>query len=372
MLRLALTGLRGRRSAFAGAAVALFTAALLVTACGVMLASGIRGTTRTERYADAPVVVAGKQTLHQRVTKQDSENVLLPERVRVPSRLAGALADVPGVRRAVADVAVATEVLGARGAITGPGGNEAYVHGWSSAALPPTALRAGPAPARPREGAVDDAIARRGDLPVGARVRLAGLEPARSLTVVGITATGPALHRQAAVFMTDAEAERMAGHPGRADAIGLLTERGVDTAEVAAAARRIAGPGVSVLTGDDRGAPEFPDDADAREGLVALTAVFGGLALVVAMFVIAGALGLAIQLREREIALLRAIAATPRQVRRMLRWEAVVLALAAAAAAYLPGVALAHELIGAFSARGLAPEGMQVAGGIIPPLVTLG
>ena len=99
--------------------------------------------------------------------------------------------------------------------------------------------------------------------------------------------------------------------------------------------------------------------------------MFGALALVIALFVIAGTLGLAIQLREREIALLRAIAATPRQVRRMLRWEAIILALAASAAGYLPGLALAHELIDAFSERGLAPEGIEVAGGIIPPLVTV-
>src|SRR4051794_32895398 len=370
MLRLALTGLRGRRSAFAGAAVALFTAALVVTACGVMLASGIRGTTRTERYAGAPVVVAGKQTLHQRVSKEDSEDVLLPERVRVPSRLAGALADVPGVRRAVAEVSVATQVLGARGAIPGPGGHDTFAHGWSSAALTPMTLRTGHPPARASEVVVDGGIARRGGLTVGAHVRLAGTEPARAVTVVGIAAAARAPRRQAAVFLSDAEAERLAGHAGRADAIGLLTAPGADPATVAAAARRVTGPAVSVLTGADRGAPEFPDDADAREGLVALTATFGALALVIAMFVIGGALGLAIQLREREIALLRAIAATPRQGRRMLRWEAVALALGAAVAGYWPGIALAHRLLGDFAARGLAPENLEVAPGWVPAVVT--
>ena len=99
MLRLALLGLRGRRSAFAGAAVALFFAAVLVTACGVLLASGVRSTPAPERYAGAPVVVAGKQTIHHSVNRYDCESVLLPERVRVPSALAGRLAAVPGVRR---------------------------------------------------------------------------------------------------------------------------------------------------------------------------------------------------------------------------------------------------------------------------------
>jgi putative ABC transport system permease protein len=371
MLRLALLGLRGRRSTFAGAAVALFLAAVLVSACGVLLASAVRSTPTPERYAGAPIVVAGQQTLHQRVNKYDSEDVPLPERVRVASALASRLADVPGVRSVVPDVSVRTQVLGAHGAVPGPGGHDTFAHGWSSAALTPLTLHAGRPPARPGEVVLDAGLARRGGLRVGARVRLGSTDRAAPLTVVGIADARPPLKRQAAVFVSDAEAERLGGHPGRTDAIALLTERGADTAKVAAAARVVAGPDVAVLTGSRRGGPEFPKYADAREGLMALTGMFGVLALVIALFVIAGTLGLAIQLREREIALLRAIAATPRQVRRMLRWEAVILALVASAAGYLPGVALAHELIGAFSARGLAPEGMQVAGGIVPPLVTV-
>src|SRR4051794_24409530 len=371
MLRLALLGLRGRRSAFAGAAVALLVAATLVTTCGVLLASGVRSSPVPERYAGAPVVVAGKQTLRHRVNRYDSESVLLPERVRLPSALAVRLASVPGVRRAVPDVSVRTQVLGPHGAVAGPGGHDTFAHGWPSAALTPLGLRAGRAPARPGELVVDAGLARRGGLRVGTRVRLASVDPVQPLTVVGIVGASGALERQAAVFVSDSEAERLAGHPGRADAIALLTGRGADTAAVAAAARRIAGPRASVLTGDERGGPEFPEYADAREGLMALTGMFGALALVIALFVIAGALGLAIQLREREIALLRAIAATPRQVRRMLRWEAVLLALAASAAGYLPGVALAHTLIVAFSARGLAPDGMEVAGGVVPAIVTV-
>ena len=372
MLRLALLGLRGRRSAFVGAAVALFFAAVLVTACGVLLASGVRSTPTPERYAGAPVIVAGTQTIQHRVSKYETENVLLPERVRVSSALAGRLAAVPGVRRVVQDVSVRTQVLGPHGAVPGPGGHDTLAHGWSSAALTPLTLRAGQPPTRPGEVVLDAGLAHRGGLRVGSRVRLGSADLARPVTVVGITGARPALERQAAVFVTDREAARLAGHPGRADTIALLTERGADPAEVAAAARGVAGPGVSVLTGSERGGPEFLEYADAREGLMAVTGMFGALALVIALFVIAGTLGLAIQLREREIALLRAIAATPRQVRRMLRWEAIILALGASAAGYLPGVALAHELIDAFSKRGLAPEGIEVAGGIIPPLVTVG
>src|SRR3954469_19017535 len=243
MLRLALLGLRGRRSAFAGAAVALLCAAVLVTACGVLLASAVRTTPAAERYASAPVVVAGQQTIRHRVSKYDSENVLLPERVRLSSALAGRLAAVPGVRRVVQDVSVRTQVLGPRGAVPGPGGHDPLAHGWSSAGLTPLTLRAGQPPTHPSDVVVDAGLARRGGLRVGTRVRLASADLAQPVTVVGIAAARPALQRQAAVFVTDREAERLAGHPGRTDVIALLADPRVDTAAIAGAARRIAGPG---------------------------------------------------------------------------------------------------------------------------------
>ena len=230
------------------------------------------------------------------------------------------------MRAAIDDVAVPTAVIGVRTT------HETLLHGWSSAALTPLTLASGRAPERPGEVVLDAGLSVR----LGVRVRLAAVEPARPFTVVGITRE--TLRRQSAVFVTDAEARRIAGHPRSADAIGLLLAPGADPVRVASAARRVAGS-AAVLTGDNRGGVEFLGFADAREGMTAIMGLFGALALVIAVFVVAGTLGLAVQLREREIALLRVIAATPAQVRRMLRWEAILLALAAAASAYFPGAA---------------------------------
>jgi putative ABC transport system permease protein len=371
MLWLALQGLRGRRSTFVGAFVALFFAAALVTASGVLLASAFRAKAPTERYAGTPVVVAGQQTLYRPNAGQAGGDALLPERARVPAALVRRLATVPGVRKAVADVSVPTEIIGPHGPLSGPAGHDTFVHGWSSAALTPLHLQAGKPPAGPDEVVVDAGLAARNQLRVGTQIQLAGTEPPRPLTLVGVAAARPGLRLQAAVFVADTAARRLAGHLERVDAIGLLMAPGADPGRVAAAARRVAGSNAAVLTGDRRGAAEFLAYADAREGVTAIMGMFGVLALVIAMFVVAGTLGLAIQLREREIALLRAVAATPRQVRRMLRWEAVLLALGASLAAYLPGVALAGVLNDAFADRGLAPEGMAIAGGWIPAVVTV-
>ena len=76
-----------------------------------------------------------------------------------------------------------------------------------------------------------------------------------------------------------------------------------------------------------RGKAEYPELQAARTTLIAVTASFGGLALFIAIFVVASTMGLSIQQREREIALLRAVAGTPGQIRRMISWEAAIVGL---------------------------------------------
>ena len=89
------------------------------------------------------------------------------------------------------------------------------------------------------------------------------------------------------------------------------------------------------------------------------------------MFVVASTIGLSVLQRQREVALLRAVAATPKQVRRMIRWETLVVALLASAVGIVPGALLAHVLGGALSDRGIAPEDMEVAVGAIPVIAAV-
>ncbi|HEX3490482.1 MAG TPA: FtsX-like permease family protein, partial [Streptosporangiaceae bacterium] len=169
-------------------------------------------------------------------------------------------------------------------------------------------------------------------------------------TVVGVARPGHLVPQQA-VFLTDAEATRLAGHPGRVDAIGVLAGPGFDLARLRAAAG-----GAPVLTGAARGVAEYPELERARQVLIPVTAAFGGLAMFIAMFVVASTLGLSIQLREREIALLRAVAATPGQIRRMIAWEAAIVALAGSAAGIWPGIVLGRSLAHALVRHDIAPS----------------
>src|SRR3954454_21858996 len=258
MFRLALLSGRGRLGAFAGALVALIAASVLTTAWGMQLESVLRGHPPVERYAGAAAVVTGRQIVGP------DHDVPLDERARVSSSLASRLAAVPGVRAAIGDVSVPVRL----------GDRDAVAHGWGSAALTPYVLSAGRAPARPGEVVAGYRTA------LGARLSLASTEPARTVTVVGVARPRHAVSQQPAIFLTDAEAARLGGHPGRVDAIGVLAGPGFDSSRLAA----VAG-GARILTGAARGTAEHPELQRARITLIPVTAAFTGLALFIAMFV---------------------------------------------------------------------------------------
>src|SRR3954451_24092282 len=332
MLRLALLSGRGRIGTFTGALVALFAASVLTTAWGMQLEWVLRGHPPVERYAAATAVVTGDQIVGS------DHDVPLGERARVSSALTSRLEAVPGVRAAIGDVSVPVR-LGSRGAVA---------HGWGSAPLTPYVLTAGRAPARP-----DEVVAGyRAQL--GARLSLASTERARKVTVVGVARPRHAVSQQA-IFLPDTEAERLSGHPGRVAAIGVLAGPDLDSSRLRAAAGD-----ARVLTGDARGQAEHPDLQAARMTLIPVTAAFTGLALFIAMFVVISTMGLSIQQREREIALLRAVAATPGQIRRMLGWEAALVGFVGSAAGVWPGMRLGERLGHGLVRHGIVPSSFTV------------
>src|SRR5689334_11624134 len=345
MLRLAVLSARGRLGAFTGALIALFAAAVLSMAWGMQLESILHTHPPVERYAGAAAVVTGQQKAGV------DHDVLLGERARASSALIARLAAVPGVRAAIGDVSVPA----------GLGGRAAVAHGWSSSALTPYVLSAGHPPAGP------DEVVTGYPAPLGTRLPLAATGPARTVTVVGVAQPRHPVSQQTAIFLTDAEATRLAGHPGRVDAIGVLAAPGFDAGRLGAAAG-----GAQVVTGDARGAAEYPELELSRTTMIPVTAAFGGLAMFIAIFVVAGTLGLSNQQREREIALLRAVAATPGQIRRMIAWEAAIVALIGSVAGIWFGIRLGHTLGHGLVEHGIAPRNYILRTDLLPAAAVIG
>ncbi len=376
MWTLALASLRFRWLSFVGIFVTVLAATTLVTATGSLLEGGIRGAVLPERLAGADIVVAADQEISEtRGQGEDEETVggAVAERVRIPTDLVAQAGAVPGVSRVAADVSFPAYVVADGDQVAGPGGSPSLGHSWESAAATAFRLVSGEAPKGSDEVAIDSGLARRSGLVVGDRTNavIAGRTVEVTVAGVGDPAGSRSLTQQSAVFFSDAAARSLYAHPDRADLLVVTVEKGADTAAVAAALDEVLGRGLVVLTGDERGRAEFLDSSESSVRLIAISGSLGGIALFVAALVLAGMITLFVQQRQREIALLRAIGASPRQVRKLLARETVAVTLLGAVVGVWPGFWLGRRLAEAMQDRGLLPGTFEVATGVWPPVAAV-
>ncbi|MET9467064.1 FtsX-like permease family protein [Streptomyces sp. NPDC006544] len=348
---LARAAIRFRPAAFAGTLVALLMTVAIVSACGLLLETGIRASVPPTRYAAAPVVVAADQRVTLRVGSGEGAydvSAPVPEHARVDAALLDRLAPlgraVPDVTFPVRDAAAA-----GAGAAAGAAGASLDAYGWGSTAFSPAELRTGRAPAAPGEvvlGGADGPGKVTLDTPAGKR----------EFRVVGRT------DRPGAWF-SDAEARVLSGHPEALDAIVLFEAD-------AAKARAAVGGRAKVLTGADRAMDR--QLAGAKELLAGLGGSFGGIATLVAVFTAAGTVALSVGQRSREFALLRAVGATPRQIRRTVATEALLVAPVAGVLGCVPGVALASWWFGQLKEKGAIPADVDLTVSWIPLVAAVG
>ncbi|MCX5382432.1 ABC transporter permease [Streptomyces sp. NBC_00083] len=351
---LARAAIRFRPSAFGGTFVALAMAAMIVSACGLLLATGITASVPPQRYAGAPVVVAADQNLRYTIGSgedRDDEALALPDRARVDGSLVAQVAAAPGAAAAIADLGIPVR--------TGEGRAPVTAYTWASTAFTGTEPSSG---AAPRPGEI---VTARGT--VGERITLETPGGTREFRISG-TAGAPGTD---AVWLNDADARALSGHPGRIDAIAVLPRPGTSTDALAAQVRHALAGRALVHTGDDRATVEDRSLAEAKEGLIGIGGSFGGVATMVAVFTAAGTVALSVGQRRREYALLRAIGATPRQIRRTIATEALLVAPLAGVLGCLPGVALATWWFGQLRDKGAIPPAVDLSITPLPLLIAV-
>ncbi|MFJ6619220.1 FtsX-like permease family protein [Kitasatospora sp. NPDC091335] len=361
---LARASVRFRPASFVGTLVALLLGAAVVVACGTLLQTGLTASLETDRYAAAPVVVAADQAvkIERKVGEgTETQEQATPERARTDAALVGRLTALPGVAAARPDTAFPLPAAGQAPAMTGRGFAALGIAG------PGDTLVEGRAPGA-NEVVLDAGTARAAHLAPGASLALTAPGGTATYRVSGLAAAqqaGPT------AWFADATADRLSGHPGRIDAIAVQPREGVPTAQLAAQVRQAVGGDARTFTGDDRGSVEHPALGGARSMLMALGGTFGGYATMTAVFVVMSTVALATGQRAREFALLRAVGATPRQIRRTIATEAMLVAPLAAALGILPGLALAHWWFGQLVDRGAVPADVRLDVGPVPMLAAV-
>ncbi|WP_405615015.1 ABC transporter permease [Streptomyces sp. NBC_00076] len=338
MLSLALHTLRTRWVTFTGTFLALCLGVALLTVMGLALASsGDAPERKPERFAAAPVVVRGQDTL--RVPTPVGVRTEKLSRPRpVPPRTVAALRALGPV---VEDRTFAVRATGAPADLVG--------HPWSTAAFAPYELTSGRAP-----HAADEVVATGDWTAVGRRLHTAH----GTVRVVGTT---PDLGFENGLFYSDARAARLSPV-----SIQLVVDADAAAVRRTTAAPRSAGP--SVLTGDARRLADPAPDRD-REAVTALNALFGtagGVAGFVSVFVVASTFAFAVAQRRREFGLLRTAGATPGQIRRTVVAEALLIGVLASAAGCALGGLAAPHLAARVVAEGLAPAWFTVGEHVWP------
>ncbi|MCO5970788.1 FtsX-like permease family protein [Actinoallomurus soli] len=103
-----------------------------------------------------------------------------------------------------------------------------------------------------------------------------------------------------------------------------------------------------------------PPAHGSQPGLVVIGGAFGEIAMLVALFVVVNTLGFAIRQQHRDLALLRTVAATPGQVRGLVRRQVLIVVSLVSPAGWAAGTLGAHRFLAALVARDLVPAGSRI------------
>ncbi|MDG4831161.1 ABC transporter permease [Solwaraspora sp. WMMD1047] len=230
-------------------------------------------------------------------------------------------------------------------------------------------LREGRGPTADDEVVINGAVADAGRLAVGDRVGILTLEPKREFTVVGIfgySGDRDSLGGVQEVAFTEPVAQRlMLGETGVYNDATVRAADGVSPAELRDDISAALGADYVVKTGE-----QLSEEASAglKEGLAFFNNIllgFAGVALFVGIFLILNTFSIIVAQRTRELALMRAVGASRRQMIGAVLTEAVVIGLVAAVLGLGAGVGVGALLAYAFGQFGggvdLAPVGVPPA-----------
>ncbi|WP_031055201.1 ABC transporter permease [Streptomyces sp. NRRL F-5702] len=211
--------------------------------------------------------------------------------------------------------------------------------------------------------ALDKDTASKGKYRVGDPVRVATNGPVKEYTLAGIFTTedGAVNAGGSLVLFDTATAQKLYLKPGVFQNATVSAEPGVSDRKLLNEVEPLLPKDATAQTGKALADKQAKDIESGLTSLNTMLLAFAGIALFVGVFLIANTFTMLIAQRTRELALMRAIGATRRQVKRSVLLEAAVVGVLASVIGFLLGLGLATGLRSA----------MGVMGGKIPagPLI---
>ncbi|WP_374982870.1 ABC transporter permease [Streptomyces fradiae] len=236
------------------------------------------------------------------------------------------------------------------------------------------AFTEGGGPVAPGQIALDRETAEKGRYKVGDTVRVATNGPVKEYRLQGVFTTddGAVSAGGSLVLFDTRTAQTLYLKPGFFQEATVAAAPGTGDDAVLSAVEPLLPGHVSAQTGEELSAQQAKE---IEAGLSAFSQVFLGaaaIALFVGVFLIANTFTMLVAQRTKEVALMRAVGASRRQVTRSVLAEAAIVGLVASVAGYLLGIGLAVGLRSGMAAFGMKmPDGPLVLGAT-PVLAALG
>ncbi|GAB2801698.1 ABC transporter permease [Streptomyces daliensis] len=236
-------------------------------------------------------------------------------------------------------------------------------------------MKSGHAPRKAGEVALDTKTAERAGYEVGDTARLSVNGPVTEEKVTGIFTTddGQVAAGGTLVLFDTATAQKLFAQPGQYDQITLKAAAGTTQAELKAQADKILPAQAKAVTGQKLADDESETIKQSMSGMQTALLVFAGIALFVGIFIIANTFTMLVAQRTKELALMRAVGASRRQVTRSVLIEAIVVGVIAAAAGLAAGIGIGaglRSLMGSFGTT--MPDGPLVVSvsAVVTSLIT--
>ncbi|MDH5372541.1 MAG: FtsX-like permease family protein [Acidimicrobiia bacterium] len=277
--------------------------------------------------------------------------------------LADTIASVEGVDRIAAGVGGVAQIIAPNGDPIGGQGPPTIGSSWIDVpAL--TAFRIdegnGRAPIDNGEVAIDVATSNAHDLGVGDEVRIETAAGAESFEIVGLVSFGSEDNLAGATISVFelTEAQRLFGLEGRFSQIDVLAIDGVDPETLTARLQQALPSGIEAVTGSQQTQEQFEQFTEGLGFLNTALLAFAAVAVFVGAFIIQNTFRIVVAQRTKELALLRAVGASRRQVMAMVLTEALAVGMFASALGVLVGIGFAQLLKVGMDAMGFGmPDG---------------
>ncbi|MFE4049166.1 ABC transporter permease [Streptomyces sp. YIM B13518] len=260
--------------------------------------------------------------------------------------LVDASAAVPGAARAIGTVQGFTALADKDGKLIGDGFQSQGGNYWG-AEDPRYPLVSGRAPKGEGEILIDSRTAERAGYEVGDTVRMSVDGPVLEPVVTGVFTTddGNVAAGGSLTLFDTASAQKLFGKAGTFDEIAVEAKDGVsDTALRAQLEKALPSDAVETTTGTRLADDQAKAIASSMSGLKQGLLVFAGISLFVGTFIIANTFTMLVAQRTKELALMRAVGASRRQVTRSVLIEAFVVGTVAAVAGLVAGVGIGAGL----------------------------